>query len=519
MSFKYGGCSDVGQANFNRVTLVSKAKVAGLEEPVRFSVAKDGRVFFAERNGTISVVLPDGNIVKLGKIPVFDLHAKLTLNEENEFGLDGMVLDRNFETTGWLYAYFQHPTQLLSKLSRFKVTGTTLDLNSEQNVLSWTYQNAYCCHTGGGMEFDAKGDLWLSVGNNTRNPDLTAANGYVDESQEVADDQAHAANTNDLRGKILRIHPLDAPDADGKLYSIPSGNMKEVYASVWGADTAKVRPEIYAMGNRSNYTISVDTVKNLLTWGDIGPDNGYDSEEFNITDKPGFFGWPYFVGAVGNAHYSFRLNKDPAAPVNTSKNNTGSQKLPPAIGATIGYRQSAAIAGSVYRWNTWQTSPKKLPPHFMDKWFHTDMNSGILQVATLAANGIRVEKRETLATSLIKPLQVKIGPDGILYTLEYAATFHSTDGQTAIKRWEYTGPACAGPVTSLAKVPMAGQKAGSLLNFGFGAQRFVTVPAGAKAVRLYDLHGKLAFSRAADGDRLDVPGILGSGVYRVQFEY
>jgi hypothetical protein len=56
-----------------------------------------------------------------------------------------------------------------------------------------------------------------------------------------------ATNTNDLRGKILRIKV----GADGT-YSIPKGNM-------FREDSAKTRPEIYAMGFRNPFRIQVDS--------------------------------------------------------------------------------------------------------------------------------------------------------------------------------------------------------------------------------------------------------------------
>lgn len=62
---------------------------------------------------------------------------------------------------------------------------------------------------------------------------------------------------------------------------------------------------------------------------------GYD--EFNRATGPGFFGWPYFVGANRLARFADYVNntfgpaKDPARPVNTSRNNTGLRELPPAV--------------------------------------------------------------------------------------------------------------------------------------------------------------------------------------------
>ena len=145
------------------------------------------------------------------------------------------------------------------------------------------------------------------------------------------DAQKSSANTNDLRGKILRIHP----EADGT-YTIPDGNL-------FPKGTPKTRPEIYTMGHRNPYRISVDKHTGNVYWGDVGPDAGTDSagvgpmaeDEYNVARQPGNFGWPYFV--ADNKAYNelnFATNQsgpkfDPAQPVNKSPNNTGLQSLPP----------------------------------------------------------------------------------------------------------------------------------------------------------------------------------------------
>ncbi|MBK6844538.1 MAG: PQQ-dependent sugar dehydrogenase [Gemmatimonadetes bacterium] len=74
-------------------------------------------------------------------------------------------------------------------------------------MLEVVVQREQCCHTGGSIAFDAKGNLFLSTGDNS-NPFV---NGYapIDErpGRMPWDAQKSSANTNDLRGKILRIRP------------------------------------------------------------------------------------------------------------------------------------------------------------------------------------------------------------------------------------------------------------------------------------------------------------------------
>jgi cytochrome c len=92
-----------------------------------------------------------------------------------------------------------------------------------------------------------------------------------------------------LRGKILRIHP----ESDGS-YTIPEDNL-------FAKGTPKTRPEIYVMGCRNPYRISVDAETGILYWGEIGPDSGADGlqgprgyDEFNQAKKAGNYGRQYF---------------------------------------------------------------------------------------------------------------------------------------------------------------------------------------------------------------------------------
>ena len=539
--FSAPNCTDVTQADFTRVAVLNKAKDPTLDEVTRFAVAKDGSIFFSERGGTIKVLNPDGSVTKLGKVNSYPtsspLHKKIN-NVNNEFGLVGFTIDPNYDTNHWIYVDYQMAAVDSSHLSRFTVTGNQMDMGSEKVILSWPTQKNYCCHTGGDIRIDGKGDLWISVGNNTLNAatgdaDSTA---YIDTRYPDADDEGHSANSNDLRGKILRIHP----NADGT-YSVPAGNLKDYYASMYSAgDLAKIRPEIYTMGHRNPYTISIDEAKGLLTWGDVGPDMGWETEELNLVTHPGFMGWPYFAGAEGNAHYHYKAApyKDPAAPMNTGINNTGVQKLPPAQGAIYGYTQAAAITGPIYRYNPAQTSPKKLPGQFDGIWFVTDWkNGGIIYAHTLNADNTKVLSRTKFYTGpnggFVHPLELYIGPDGLMYVLDYNNLYNFTsegsmpvpfsNSPPIIYRLEYNGAACA-PAVDIRKAassPFQKSKSG-LIHLGWDSRQ-IEVPLGYSGFTLYDLQGKKIWSAQA-AERKDaysqfipVPADIGSGLFKIQY--
>jgi cytochrome c len=546
--FSAPNCTDVSQTDFTRVVVLDKSKDPNLDEVTRFAVAKDGSIYYSERGGTIKVVSATGTVTTLGKVNSFPTSAALRLkvnNYNNEFGLVGFTIDPDFETNHFIYVTYQTPGTIDSThLSRITVTANQLDMTSEKVLLAWPTQKNYCCHSGGDIKIDGKGDLWVSVGNNTLNPaggeDADSA-AYIDTQYPDADDEGHSANSNDLRGKILRIHPLASPGADGKWYSIPAGNLKEYYASMYTADElAKIRPEIYTMGHRNPYTITVDDVKGALTWGDIGPDMGWATEELNLMTHPGFMGWPYFAGAVGNPHYQFKSKpiKDPAAPMNTGKTNTGVQKLPPAQGAIYGYNQAAAITGPIYRFDPAQTSPKKLPGQFNGVWFTTDWKNGeTIWAMTLNADYTAYATRTKFYTNanggLVHPLQMTIGPDGIFYVLDYfnMYNFTGTGGMPVpfsstpprIFRLEFNGQACS-VASSVRDRSGSGFRIGKqgLIHLGWGSERMVELPLGYSGFTLYDLKGKQIWSARATGNGatgqfVSVPAGLGSGLFKVQY--
>lgn len=541
-TLSYPGCSDITAADFKKVPLVTRA-AHSIAEPIEMAMDKSGRIFWVELAGKVRMWSPTTRLATdLAVLPTF--YAA-------EYGVVGLELDPGFDTNGWMYVFWAVNSVKTLRLSRFTLKGAALDMATEKNLLEIPLDNLGCCHTGGHMTFDLNGHLWLSVGNMTSNGsgtkvmyDRLKSTNYVNESAPIGDDQRGAANTNSLLGKILRIKPKPLADnqpaptpGPGRTYDIPPGNLFPVGEFPAG----KTRPEIYTMGHRNPYSIAVDPYRNWLMWGDIGPDEFIGetpdvntgervfTEEHNLVTRPGFMGWPYFVG--NNQYYRLK-GKDPQKPLNNSINNTGLVELPPAQPAIRPFPKASAITGPIYYYNGKNPSTTKLPPHFQKKWIIGNYGTGWIYVATVDSLGTRIEKEVEFWKSgfLAKPLDLYVGPDDNLYAVEYAG-FHSVSSETAISRIEYTG-SCLPATPLLPDKPTAmlpGRNAprkAYATEFVVGADASgaptkVNPPADSREVRVFDSNGALKWTarRTMQWNRaLEIPtGRWTPGIYFIKY--
>lgn len=425
----------------------------GLASPMELAVSDDGRVFFTElRNGKLSMFNTRTNEQKL--VHKFDVNVK------GGTGLIGVTLDPDFVSNSYIYLYYAPPVDKEPYpfyLSRFTVKKDhTLDLASEKILLKVPVQEKSGAHHGGSLTWDKDGNLYLSTGDSSS---PFPANGFAPlderpgEEYFSLDAQRSSANTNDFKGKILKIHP----EPDGT-YTIPEGNLFPV-------GMEKTLPEIYVMGCRNPYRIAVNPKTSTVYWGEIGPDAGIDSiqgpkgyDEYNQAKKAGNYGWPYFVG--DNKAYSewdFATETagpsyDPEAPVNNSPNNTGLTKLPPAQKAMIWYPYDAskefpelgiggrsAMVGAFYTFDKSSTSKNKFPEYYDGKLFVFEwMRNWVMAISfDENENYLRNEPFMSLNGDFRRPIDLAFGKDGIMYMLEYGSVYGADNVDARLVKIEY----------------------------------------------------------------------------------
>lgn len=417
-----------------------------LDEPTEMAILPDGRILFTERKGAVKLYTPeDGKVTEINNLKV---------GTKFEDGVIGITIDPNFKQNNWVYIFYSHPERSANVVSRFVFKDSKIDEGSEKEIIEVVTQRETCCHTGGSLAFDNKGNLFISTGDNT-SPFESDGFSPSDERPGRApfDAQKSSANTNDLRGKILRIHP----EADGT-YTIPDGNL-------FAKGEPNTRPEIYVMGCRNPYRISIDERTGFVYWGDVGPDAGQNDsirgprgyDELNQAQKAGFFGWPYFIGKnYPYAKYNFETKQvaarwNPEAPVNESPNNTGKRELPPVSPPFIWYPYDRsdefpmtrtgsrnAMAGPVYYSDNFKGIETAFPAYFDGKLMFYDWMRGWIYLVSMDEKGAIKDIEPFMPNTTFNNISdMAYGPDGKLYMLEYGTKWFSKNLDARLVRIDY----------------------------------------------------------------------------------
>lgn len=392
----------------------------GLSDPLQLDIAKDGRVFFIERKGAVKMWEPaTRRTVTIGDFPA---------STNGDAGALGLTLARDFEKSGQLYTVrvpAQGPGRLV--LAQFTLAGEKL--TDERTVLEIPLgQGREQYHCGAGLAWDAQGNLLVGVGDNMGPQDVPA----IHPEDARRDARGTAGNSQELRGKILRI----TPKPDGT-YGIPAGNLF--------TDAAQGRPEVFAFGVRNPFRVTCDPQTGFVIWGDVGGNvrteldlgpEGFD--ELNVTREPGFFGWPFAAGPnIPWRPFDPETLKpageffDPAKLINDSRTNTGRKELPPARPAAFYYTNLASkewpfvgsggrsITGGVVYRKPASAGESRLPDEWEGAYLFGEWMRNWVAAARFDDAGKLLEAGRVLDWLTFKRVaDFKIGPDGALYLAE-----------------------------------------------------------------------------------------------------
>lgn len=429
-------------------------------EPTEMTILPNFDILVTQRRGEIMLYSnKDKQVSQAGFLHVYYKAEVANVNAEE--GVLGIAADPDFSKNNFVYIFYSPADTSVNRLSRFVFKNNRLDMNSEKVVLQFFSQRNICCHTGGSVAFGPDNLLYLSTGDNStpfNEPNASYVNhGFAPLNDQPGHEQYDArrssGNTNDLRGKILRIRIK--PDGT---YEIPNGNL-------FAPGTSKTRPEIFVMGNRNPYRISVDKKNGTLYWGEVGPDANADSfatrgprgyDEINRAASAGYFGWPLFVGknyayrrynyATGQSGEAF----DAQHPKNESRYNSGLTDLPPAQPAFIWYPYGAskefpqvgtggrnAMAGPVY-YTDMYPEKTRYPDYFNGKLIIYEWMRDWMKVVSMMPDG-SFDKMDPFMenTKISACIDMEVGPDGRLYLLEYGKGWFTQNPDAGLSRIDY----------------------------------------------------------------------------------
>ncbi|GAB1513406.1 ThuA domain-containing protein [Actinophytocola sp. KF-1] len=507
-----GDCGATVLGNYEKVTLNDEPG-----EPMSLAVLPDGRVLHNTRGGEVRLYDPaSGASPVINTIPVYS---------HDEDGLQTLAIDPEFATNKWVYIYYSprlntpvddpstpgvnegdaplsstDPTvwekfKGYNQLSRVKfVDGENprLDMATEQQILRVPVDRGICCHVAGKVKFDGKGNLFLITGDDTN---AGGSDGFtpINDGPNAApglDARRSSANTNDLRGKLLRIKVR----ANGT-YTIPSGNLFPESTDYEN----KTRPEIFLMGLRNPFRFDVDPAGRVYV-ADYSPDSRTSNPtrgpegtgRWFSTNKAGNWGWPLCVSpSLPYFDYDFDTKTSGSAfncgaPVNDSRHNTGLRVLPPVQQAQFWYTYEARTpcagsyldnpptacdfkwpvigtggvgphGGPIYSYDSENASETKFPEYYHDSVVFGEFTRDKLFMMRTDGKGNLTGVEQFLPGFVFdNPMEMEFGPDGSLYVLEYGDGFFrpNPDAQLSVIRYV---KGTRSPVAVLNASPTSGQ--------------------------------------------------------------
>ena len=215
--------------------------------------APDGRLFWAERSGTVRVWQGGGSRV-FARVTTVTTEPNGSYSER---GLLGLAISPTFTTDRFVYAFYSDASYRTQHVVRwYDCDGSGL----HPTIVTTLPAGNDCCHKGGRIAFGPDGKLYVTLG---------------DEH-----DAPSAQSVGDVRGKVLRYNPNG---------TIPSDNPFGPTNPVW------------AYGLRNPFGIAFSPTGQLAITmngpsGDAGsPGTGYDTLYLSVT-RGAHYQWPDCYG-------------------------------------------------------------------------------------------------------------------------------------------------------------------------------------------------------------------------------
>lgn len=389
----------------------------GLRLPTDMVFLPSGDILITEKGtGRDAEGIARVRLVRQGVLrnePVLEIGASVQVDS----GLASIILDPNFAENNYFYLWYATGEESLgwtgkpaNRLSRFTYNPVTGTANPAGEVIILDNVPWNPIHNGGGLRFDAAGNLFIATGDvaTSSNPALNVAQNY-----------------RSLGGKVLRIRP-----AAGGGYAIPADNP---YAD--GRTTVNgvvPLPEIYAVGLRNPFRMVTRQADGQEFLVDVGLNVW---EEINVIKPAANYGWPVREG-----------------PCPIHRKDTGCTPAPPQYTDPILAYPIPEDGGSIVGVTFYEGDA--FPDAYRGRLFFADFNNGLLFTADLAAKPVTYTLFAENSGFIV---DMEAGPGGI-YMLEIISG--------SLLYIFYDGDENQPPVPSISAAPLQGAPP---LRVGFSA--------------------------------------------------
>jgi glucose/arabinose dehydrogenase len=344
-----------------------------LTSPIAMTLEPSGeRLWVAFQDGRLGVIENDAMLPQLA--------ITLDADGSGERGFQGILLDSDFETNGYIYVYYTAASpEIHNRLSRLTVDPTTENTilpGSELILLELPFfstlpQNpAPIWHMGGAIHFLPDETIAVQVGDHLNN--------------------SLVQNNNAPMGKILRVNKDGSPATDNPFYNPadtnPPGGSNWISNPPGDIDWIDY---VWASGLRNPFSGDVDPATGRYFVNDVGEGTW---EEINDATLPArSFGWPTTEGMF-----------NPAA-------------FPNFTNPVLAYNHSedCAITGGAF----YSPVLQQFPAQYDGAYFYSEFCSGEINYIDPDSPGTV----HAFVTDALFPMNIEVAPDGSLYYIARGA--------------------------------------------------------------------------------------------------
>ncbi len=411
--------------------------ISNLTLPTALEFSPDGRVFVAEKRGTIKVY---SSLTDATPDTFVDLSQGVMAQSDR--GLLGMALHPNFPNTPYVYvlytldappggmtpAYSDSCTNsndgsciVMGRLSRLQISGDNLLVGNEQILLNEEYCQQFSSHSIGDLAFGADGALYVSAGEGGSYN--TVDFGQLGLATNPCSDplgEGGAFRSQDL------LTPLDPLGYSGTVLRLDpeTGLGLATNPLFWSGDARSAR--VIAIGLRNPFRMAVRPKTSELWIGDVGWGAW---EEINRIADPSDalienFGWPCYEGTAAHGGYGARqFCKDLkagtlGAPASlTSPAYEYKHGQAPGLAACRAGGSDSAISGVEFY------AGGDYPNALDGSLLFTDVRRNCVWAIKAGSNGLpdAAAPIETVLAGASSPVDLRRGPNGDIYYVAHGS--------------------------------------------------------------------------------------------------